>query len=66
MLEVRKALYVNLYAYRFWDEDLIRTCDLRYCSLTVQHLVWQHGTKLCRYNWHSAGSLGWLSPVLKC
>jgi len=65
MLEVRKALYVNLYAYRFWDEDLIRTCDLRYCSLTVQHLVWQHGTKLCRYNWHSAGSLGWPFPMVK-
>ena len=23
------------------------------------------GTKVCRYNWHSAGSLGWQFPVLK-
>ena len=23
------------------------------------------GTKVCRYNWHSAGSLGWPFPVLK-
>jgi len=23
------------------------------------------GTKVCRYNWHSAGSLGWLFPMLK-
>ena len=23
------------------------------------------GTKVCRYNWHSAGSLGWSFPVLK-
>ena len=24
------------------------------------------GTKVCRYNWHSAGSLGWPFPVIKC
>jgi len=23
------------------------------------------GTKVCRYNWHSAGSLGWPFPMLK-
>jgi len=23
------------------------------------------GTKVCRYNWHSAGSLGWPFPVVK-
>jgi len=23
------------------------------------------GTKVCRYNWHSAGSLGWPFPTLK-
>jgi len=23
------------------------------------------GTKVCRYNWHSAGSLGWPCPMLK-
>jgi len=23
-------------------------------------------TKLCRYNWHSAGSLGWPFPMMKC
>jgi len=23
------------------------------------------GTKVCRYNWHSAGSLGWQFPMLK-
>ena len=22
------------------------------------------GTKMCRYNWHSAGSLGWPFPTL--
>jgi len=25
----------------------------------------QQGTKVCRYNWHSAGSLGWPFPTLK-
>jgi len=25
--------------------------------------IW--GTKVCRYNWHSAGSLGWPFPILK-
>jgi len=24
-----------------------------------------YGTKVCRYNWHSAGSLGWPFPMLK-
>jgi len=23
------------------------------------------GTKVCRYNWHSAGSIGWPFPMLK-
>ena len=23
------------------------------------------GTKVCRYNWHSAGTLGWPFPMLK-
>jgi len=23
------------------------------------------GTKVCRYNWHSAGSLGWSFPMLE-
>jgi len=23
------------------------------------------GTRVCQYNWHSAGSLGWPFPVLK-
>jgi len=23
------------------------------------------GTKVCRYNWHSAGTLGWPFPTLK-
>jgi len=23
------------------------------------------GTKVCQYNWHSAGSLGWPFPMLK-
>ena len=23
------------------------------------------GTKVCRYNWHSAGSLGWPFPMLE-
>jgi len=22
--------------------------------------------KVCRYSWHSAGSLGWQFPMLKC
>ena len=25
----------------------------------------QQGTKVCRYNWHSVGSLGWPFPMLK-
>jgi len=25
----------------------------------------QYATKVCRHNWHSAGSLGWPSAVLK-
>ena len=25
----------------------------------------QYGTKVCRYNWHSVGSLGWPFPMLK-
>ena len=24
-----------------------------------------YGTKVCRYNWHSAGSMGWPFPMLK-
>jgi len=28
-----------------------------------QKLVW--GTKVCRYNWHSAGAVGWPFPLLK-
>jgi len=27
--------------------------------------VYAYETKLCRYNWHSAGSLVWPFPVLK-
>jgi len=25
----------------------------------------KYGTTVCRYNWHSAGSLGWPFPTLK-
>ena len=25
----------------------------------------EQGTKVCRYNWHSAGTLGWPFPTLK-
>jgi len=27
--------------------------------------VFQYGSKVCRYNWHSAGFLGWPFPMLK-
>jgi len=27
--------------------------------------ITEQGTKVCRYNWHSAGSLGWPFPTLK-
>jgi len=30
-----------------------------------QSRQWPWGTKVCRYNWHSAGSLDWPFPVLK-
>ena len=32
---------------------------------TVGTGVGDEGTKVCRYNWHSVGSLGWPFPVLK-
>jgi len=31
----------------------------------VDNAVVQQGTKVCRYNWHSADSLGWPFPMLK-
>ena len=31
----------------------------------VDNAVVQQGTKVRRYNWHSAGSLGWPLPMLK-
>ena len=32
--------------------------------LPSQQTIPQYGTKVCRYNWHDAGSLGWPFPVL--
>jgi len=32
---------------------------------SVNHVLSDIGTKVCRYNWHSAGSLGWPVPMLK-
>jgi len=34
-------------------------------GLATDPLFLQQGTKVRRYNWHSAGSLGWPFPVLK-
>jgi len=37
-------------------------CPLQFIVLWCLFLL---GTKVCRYNWHSAGFLGWPFPVLK-
>jgi len=34
--------------------------------LAVESNLLLPGTKVCRYSWHSAGSLGWPFPTLKC
>ena len=31
----------------------------------IINVIFQSGTKVCRYNWHSAGSLGWPFPLRK-
>jgi len=46
--------HIGMYAYRWTDNQ--KTLGLR------PHL---QGKKVCQYNWHSAGSLGWPFPVLK-
>jgi len=37
-------------------------CPLQFIVLWCLFLL---GTKVCRYNWHSAGFLGWPFPMLK-
>jgi len=39
-------------------------CHLYHATRCLQSLA-LYGTKVRRYNWHSAGSLGWPFPVLK-
>ena len=39
------------------------TAGLAFRTNCLRHST--NGTKLCRYNWHSAGSLSWPFPVLK-
>jgi len=37
-------------------------CEVRDEPISTQRTI---KTKVCRYNWHSAGSVGWPFPVLK-
>ena len=42
--------------------DPLTHCHLWCCGASSS----LYGTKVCRYNWHSAGSTGWPFAVLKC
>jgi len=50
-----------VFKYDFIPNFLLsRLLDLSNVAVSVEQ-----GTKVCRYNWHSAGFLGWPFPVLK-
>jgi len=44
----------------YWN----RTTLWKYYSWSLGGIA--QGTKVCQYNWHSAGSLGWPFPMIKC
>ena len=44
---------------------VINQALLNGCLLNEARSFGRYGTKVCRYNWHSAGSLGWPFPTLK-
>jgi len=55
-----------------WRNGNDCTSSLLYRSNHVSATLWNaagehelQGTKVCRYNWHSAGSLGWPFPMIK-
>jgi len=59
-------LHVDLSHVIAWFD--VSTCVLRVKSVAqwLEMTHWSHREPaLCRYNWHSAGSLGWTFPMLK-
>jgi len=48
-----------------WALNAISVTSGHCSNLSMVTFDWQEGTKVCRYNWHSAVSLGWPFPMLK-
>ena len=55
---------VNTRIYTKFDDFTLLSAGINACGARCGLLL--HGTKVCQYSWHSAGSLGWLFPMLKC
>jgi len=70
-------MYRNVFSFEFcehsgeicfiWSGTVSRTGTSKRALLIRLHHYTPHpqGTIVCRYNWHSAGSLGWPFPMLK-
>jgi len=74
MLHEKRCTLVNY--HKFWSQKaavvlrdvkiLITDKDDATCMTNVEYSgISPQGTTVCRYNWHSAGSLGWPFPTLK-
>ena len=50
-----------------FDVMVLGVCSVRNrcICITFTAVAVSYGTNVCRYNWHSAGSLGWPFPALK-
>jgi len=48
----------------FFNREIPTWVTLNLTIFGIPELLYR--TKVCRYNWHIAGSLGWPFPALKC